>query len=698
MAWGTAVPSQTTSIPQLGEKPKRVILEQCKSRKDLKQIHAHLIKTGLILKPSITENLLESAAIIIPNAIDYALSIFHSTPHPHSSAYNVIIRALTLHHSPRQALLFFQHMSNNLVPPDPFTFSALFKACSKLTSLSQGQQLHAHAVKRGFLSTPFVLNTLLYMYAACSSLDLARRVFDQIAVKDRFAWNSMMAGYAKNGYWDEVVELFVRMREPCVDRDDVGFDEVTLVTVLTACGRLANLELGKWIGEYVEANGLKGNLTLMTSMIDMFAKCGQVDKAKVLFDELECRDVVAWSAMISGYSQANRCSEALGLFSEMQRAKVDPTEATLVSVLYCCGVLGAVEMGKWVHFFVKRKKLRLTVTLGTALIDFYAKCGSIESAVEVFEKLPMKNVYSWTAMIHGLASNGRGARALEFFRLMKEANVEPNDVTFVAALSACSHVGLVEEGRALFLSMSRDFGIEPEMPHYGCMVDVLGRAGLIDEALQFVKNMPIEPNVVIWRTLLGSCRAHKNVVVGEESFRRIIQLEPAHSGDYILLSNIYALVGRNKDALRVRCKMREMGIKKSPGCSLIELGGVVHEFFSEDDEHSHAEEIYRATEEMIKRIKLAGYEPDTAVARIDAEEEDKVISVSHHSEKLAIAFGLIKTQPGVTIRISKNLRICIDCHNATKIISKVYNRKIIVRDRNRFHHFQEGSCSCNDYW
>ena len=462
--------------------------------------------------------------------------------------------------------------------------------------------------------------------------------------------------------------------------------------------RLANLELGEWVRDYVEASGMMGTLTLMTSLIDMYAKCGRVDKARTLFDQLECRDVVAWSAMISGYSQANRCSEALALFNEMQKANVEPNEVTMVSVLYSCGVLGAVETGKWVHFYVNKKKLKLTVTLGTALIDFYGKCGSIESAVEVFEEMPEKNVFSWTAIIHGLASNGKGRRALEFFSLMKEADVEPNDVTFIGALSACSHVGLVEEGQALFQSMSIDFGIEPTIEHYGCMVDILGRAGLIDEAYEFIKNMPVKPNAVVWRTLLASCRAHKNVSVGEECFRQITQLEAAHSGDYILLSNTYASAGRSEDAMRVRSQMREMGIKKSPGCSLIELEGVVHEFFSEDDEHSDSKEIYSATEEMIKRIKSAGYEPNIADARIDAEEEDKVVAVSHHSEKLAIAFGLIKTQPGATIRISKNLRVCADCHNATKIISKVFNRKIIVRDRNRFHHFQDGSCSCNDFW
>ncbi|XP_054805728.1 pentatricopeptide repeat-containing protein At1g08070, chloroplastic-like [Prosopis cineraria] len=694
---GYLVPAKTitctTTIPQFAENPKSTILQKCRSRRDLNQIHAHLIKTRLIFNPSLTENLLESAAIILPNALDYALSIFRKIEEPKSSAYNVIIRALTYQQSPDEALLLFKQMCASAVHPDEFTFSSVFKACSKFRGLVEGQQIHAHVVKRGLQSYGFVENTLIHMYAICSDIQVARMVFDGMPERDLVAWNAMLAGYAKNGCWEEIVSLFLKMLEM-----NVGFDEVTMITALTACGRVANLDLGEWIAQYIEANGLKGNTNLITSLLDMYAKCGQVDAARILFDQMKQKDVVAWSAMIYGYGQANRCYEALALFNEMQKANVDPNEVTMVSVLYSCGVLGALETGKWVHFYIKKKKLKLTVTLGTALIDFYAKCGLIDSAVEVFEKMTTKSIISWTAIIQGLASNGEGRRALEFFQLMQQAKVKPNDVTFIGVLSACSHVGLVEEGRTLFLSMNKDYGIEPRIEHYGCMVDILGRAGLLDEAFQFMKNMPLEPNVIVWRTLLASCRAHKNVPIGEESFRQIVQLEPAHSGDYILLSTIYALAGRSEDALKVRSQMREMGIKKSPGCSLIELQGVVHEFFSEDDEHSHSKEIYRATDDMIKRIKLAGYEPNMGDARIDAEEEARETSLSHHSEKLAIAFGLVNTKPGSTIRISKNLRICTDCHNAMKIISKVYNREVVIRDRNRFHHFRGGSCSCNDYW
>ncbi|XP_008239334.1 PREDICTED: pentatricopeptide repeat-containing protein At1g08070, chloroplastic-like [Prunus mume] len=682
-----------TTISQFPHNPKTLILQQCKTTRDLNQVHAHLIKTRLLLNPAITENFLESAAILLPNAMDYAVSVFHNLDEPDTLVYNIMIRSLTYKQSPLEAFLLFKKMQESSAEPDEFTLSSILKACSKLRALREGEQIHAHVVKCGFMSNGFVENTLIHMYATCGELEVARRVFDGLPERARMAWNSMLAGYMKNKCWDEVVKLFHEMLKL-----GVGFDEVTLISVLTACGRLANLELGEWIGDYIEANRLKVNIALVTSLVDMYAKCGQVETARRFFDQMDRRDVVAWSAMISGYSQANRCREALDLFHDMQKANVDPNEVTMVSVLYSCAVLGALKTGKWVEFYIKKKKLKLTVNLGTALIDFYAKCGCIDSSIEVFNRMPSTNVFSWTALIQGLASNGQGKGALEYFQLMQEKNIKPNNVTFIAVLSACSHAGLVNEGRNLFTSMIKDFGIEPRIEHYGSMVDILGRAGLIEEAYQFIKSMPIQPNAVVWRTLFASCRAHKNVEIGEESLKHIISLEAPHSGDYILLSNIYASVDRREDAIQVRNQMREKGIEKAPGCSLIELDGVIYEFFAEDKACPHLEEVYNATHDMMKRIKEAGYVPYTADARLDAEEDDKEASVSHHSEKLAIAFGLIRTLPGTTLRISKNLRVCTDCHNATKMISKVFNRQIVVRDWNRFHHFKEGSCSCNDYW
>ncbi|KAL8217530.1 hypothetical protein R6Q57_020903 [Mikania cordata] len=691
-------PKITTTKPiiitQFPENPKPLILEKCKTVKDLNQIHAHLIKTRIISDPSVVENFLESAAILIQHQpMDYAQSVFEKLNDPDSSAYNVMIRGFTLKNLHHEAAVMFKKMKENSVPPDGFTFSCVLKACSRLRALKEGKQIHAQIVKLGSGSCGFVENSLINMYANCGEIVVARKVFDEMSNRDVFSWNALFAGYTKSGHWNEAVDLFHYMLEV-----DAKFDEVTLVSVLTACGRVGAFESVEWVSDYIEANGLKGNLTLVTALVNMYAKCGRVDTARCLFDQMSRRDVVVWSTMISGYNQASRCKEALSLFHDMQKANVEPNEVTMVSVLSSCAELGALATGKWVHFYIKKKKLPFTVTLGTALLVFYAKCGSAENLIEVFENMPRKNVLSWSVLIQGLASNGQGNKALKYFDLMLENHIKPNDITFIGVLCACSHTGLVDRGRALFASMSRDFNIEPRIEHYGCMVDILGRAGLLEDAYRFIQNMPITPNAVIWRTLLASCKVYKNVIIGEESLKQITNCEPLHSGDYLLLAGIYSSVGRLEDAIRVKSEMKKKGIKKTPGCSSIEVNGVVHEFFSEDTLNPESDKIYAETEKMMKKIKMAGYVPNISDARLEAEEYDKETSVFHHSEKLAIAFGLVKTSVGTPIRISKNLRICTDCHNATKLISKVYNREIVVRDRIRFHHFKDGSCSCNDYW
>ncbi|KAH6815784.1 hypothetical protein C2S51_020604 [Perilla frutescens var. frutescens] len=686
-----------TVIPKFPENPKTLILEKCKTTKDLNQVHANLIKTRLLHHPAAAEPLLEAAALLLPDStIDYAFSIFRDLEHPDSSAYNIMIRGFTEAQSPAKSILLFRQMIEHLVQPDEFTFPGILKACSKLRALREGEQIHAYIVKSmGNLEcTEFVENSLVYMYASCDRLESARKVFDGMSKRSPVAWSSMFSGYVRCGHWEEVVGLFRKMMKM-----GIGFNEVTLISVLKACGRLSDLELGEWIYEHVVANGLKQNDSLITSLVDMYAKCGHLETARRLFDNMSTRDVVAWSAMISGYSHSNQCREALALFHDMQNANVTPNEVTMVSVLSSCAVLGALETGKWVHSYIKKKNLKLTVNLSTSLIDFYAKCGCVDIALEVFLEMPSKNAWTWTALIQGLARNGRGETALRYYNLMLRENVKPNDVTFIGVLCACNHAGLVDEGRDYLVGMSRDLGIEPKIEHYGCVVDMLGRAGLIEEAYELITNMPIKPNAVIWRTLLASCRLHKHPEIAEEALKQVVRLEPAHSGDYILLSSLYASVGRLEDATRLRNEMKKLGIKKSPGWSYIELDGSVHEFMAEDNGHPESPEIYKAVENMMEQIKKAGYEPDTMQARLEAEEDaDKEASVSHHSEKLAIAFGLIRTSPGATIRISKNLRICNDCHNAAKVISEVFKREIVVRDRNRFHHFKNGSCSCHDFW
>lgn len=444
------------------------------------------------------------------------------------------------------------------------------------------------------------------------------------------------------------------------------------------------------------------DLPSWNSIINASVKAGLVDIARKLFDEMPERNVISWSCMINGYGRCGEYKEALALFREMQKVEVNgvkPNEYTMSSVLLACGRLGALEHGKWVHAYIGKCGMEVDVVLGTSLIDMYAKCGSIERAKWVFDNMgPNKDVMAWSAMISGSAMHGHAEECLELFAKMTDYGVRPNAITFLGVLCACVHGGLVSEGQEYFRRMSEDFGITPLIQHYGCMVDLYGRAGLIKEACVLVKSMPMEPDVLVWGALLSGSRMHGDIETCEIALKKLIELDPTNSGAYVLLSNVYAKRGRWADVRHVRDLMEARGIKKVPGCSLVELAGVLHEFLVGDDSHPETREIYKMLDEIMKKLKMEGYVGNTNEVLLDLDEEGRELAISLHSEKLAIAFCFLKTSPGTPIRIVKNLRICSDCHVAIKMISRVFDREIVVRDCNRFHHFKGGLCSCKDYW
>lgn len=440
------------------------------------------------------------------------------------------------------------------------------------------------------------------------------------------------------------------------------------------------------------------DLVCQTAMVSACAKCGDTGFARDLFDEMPQRDSISWNAMIAGYAQRGQSREALNLFKLMQMDGVKVNEVSMVSVLTACTHLGALDQGRWAHAYIERNKIRMTVTLGTALVDMYFKCGNVDKAMEVFWQMNEKNVYTWSSAIGGLSMNGYGEKCLELFSLMKKEGAAPNEITFISILRGCSVVGLVDEGRLHFDSMKRDYGIEPQLEHYGCMVDLYGRAGRLDEALNFINAMPLKPHAGAWGALLNACRMYKNMELGEVASRKLVELEAKNHGAYVLLSNIYADTKNWERVSNVRQSMKVEGVSKPPGCSVMEVNGEVHEFFVGDKSHPNYDAIETMWGDISKRLKLAGYVANTNPVLFDIEEEEKEDALCKHSEKMAIAFGLISLKEGLPIRIVKNLRVCWDCHDVTKMISKIFNREIIVRDRNRFHHFRDGECSCKDFW
>lgn len=535
----------------------------------------------------------------------------------------------------------------------------------------------------------------------------------------------MISAFAQAGLCDEALQLFQEMVGETVSPNDV-----TVVSVLSACGKKGDLEFGKWIHSYIKRYAIEETLTLSNAMLDMYIKCGSLEDAKLLFDQMSARDsiswttmlvgcarsgefdaaqhifdvmpshdIASWNALISGYEQSCQPKKALALFHELLQTDAKPDEVTLVAALSACSQLGALELGCWIHAHIKKNNFNLNSHLMTSLIDMYSKCGDLDKALEVFRSTEQRDVFVWSAMIAGLAMHGKGKASLDLFMQMQETKVKPNKVTFTNIFCACSHSGLVNEGRLYFSQMLPVYGIAPNVEHYGCMIDILGRAGLLDEAKELIEGMPMPPCASVWGALLGACAIHKNIELGEYAFRHLIELEPRNHGAYILLSNICAKSRNWVGVARLRKLMKDTRLKKEPGYSSIEVHGVVHDFLAGDISHPLRGRIYCQLDEITSRLKEVGYVPNKTQLLQDIEEEDvKEKALNLHSEKLAVAFGLISSGSPAPIRITKNLRICDDCHSFAKLISRVYSREVILRDRYRFHHFKEGYCSCMDYW
>ncbi|KAG0499584.1 hypothetical protein HPP92_004275 [Vanilla planifolia] len=431
----------------------------------------------------------------------------------------------------------------------------------------------------------------------------------------------------------------------------------------------------------------------------MYSKCGCVDEARKLFDRILYRDVVVWNSMIASYSQNGYPSEAISLFCNMLLDGFKPSVATLVIVISASADAAALPRGREVHGLGWRMGFASVDKVNTALLDMYAKSGRVRVARMLFDKLADKRVVSWNAMISGYAMHGHVDEALAlFYNMRKEAALIPDNITFVGVLSACSHAGLIEEGQMFFDLMERDFSIKPTIQHYTCMIDLLGHAGRLEEAHKLIQEMPMKPDSGVWGALLKGCMIRSNVELGERALRELIELEPNDAGNYVLLSNIYCQARKWEEAANIRKKMTNKGLKKVIACSWIEVRNKTHAFLVGDLSHPQSKAIYMELERLEVLMQRAGYVPNTMSVFHNVGDDEKRNMVRSHSERLAISFGLISTPPETMLMVTKNIRVCEDCHIAIKFISQIVNREIIIRDVNRYHHFKHGQCSCGDYW
>lgn len=657
------------------------------------------------------------------------------------------------------AIWMFAKMISERVPPSQFTVSNVLSSCAANQALDVGRKIHSFVVKLGLGSYASVGTSLLNMYAKCGDPVIAKVVFDRMTPKnistwnalislymqsgqielaasqfekmpdrDVVSWNSMISGYSQIGYDLEALDMFSKM----LNESSLKPDKFTMASVLSACANLEKLNIGKQIHAYIlrtetETSGAVGNALIsmyaksggveiarqiikynrtsnlniiaFTSLLDGYTKLGDVKPAREIFNKLRDRDVIAWTAMIVGYVHNGLWNDALELFRLMVNEGPEPNSYTLAAMLSVSSSLATLEHGKQIHASAIKAGESSTASVTNALIAMYAKSGSINIAKRVFDLTSgKKETVSWTSMIMALAQHGLGEEAINLFERMLSVGMKPDHVTYVGVLSACTHVGLVEQGRKYYNMMTEVHEIKPTLSHYACMIDLYGRAGLLQEAYHFIESMPIEPDNIAWGSLLASCKVHKNADLAKVAAERLLLIDPGNSGAYSALANVYSACGKWENAAKTRKLMKDRGVRKEKGFSWIHMKNKVHAFGVEDVIHPQKDEIYKLMDEIWEEIKKMGFIPDTQSVLHDLEEEVKEQILKHHSEKLAIAFGLLSTQENTVLRIMKNLRVCNDCHSAIKFISKLVGREIIVRDATRFHHFKDGSCSCRDYW
>ncbi|XP_015575600.2 pentatricopeptide repeat-containing protein At4g14050, mitochondrial [Ricinus communis] len=598
--------------------------------------------------------------------------------------------------------------------------------CGKRQTPLTAKKLHAQIIKLSLKESEPLPNTLLNAYGKCGLLQDAYFLFEEMPQRDHVSWASILTAYNLANLPNKTLSIFPTM----FIVDKLEPDHFVYATLVKACASLCAVRQGKQVHARFVLSPFSDDDVVKSSLIDMYAKCGLPKIARAVFDSILAKNAVSWTAMISGYAKSGLKVEAMELFSsfpvknlyswtalisglvqsgkgidgcylflEMRREGIDIIDPlVLSSVVGACANLAVLEFGKQLHGLIIALGYESCLFISNALVDMYAKCSDILAAKEIFDRMIYKDVVSWTSIIVGAAQHGRAKEALDLYDDMVLAGVKPNEVTFVGLIYSCSHAGLVRKGRKLFKSMVEDYGIKPSLQHFTCLLDLLSRSGHLEEAENLISTMPFKPDEPMWAALLSACKHHRNIQIGLRVADQLLSLNPEDPSTYILLSNVYASAGLWERMSMVRRLMTAKEVKKEPGHSTITFGKEIQVFHAGHTCHPMKDEIFGMLKELDEEMRKRGYVPDTSAVLHDMEEQEKERQLFWHSERLAVAYGLLKSVPGTNIRIVKNLRVCGDCHTVFKFLSGIVERELIVRDATRYHHFKDGRCSCNDFW
>ncbi|KAI4342739.1 hypothetical protein MLD38_027326 [Melastoma candidum] len=600
---------------------------------------------------------------------------------------------------PFLSLSLFSSMLSLSILPNHFALPLAFKSSASLDLPSSAKLLHCLSVKLGLIRDVFVGSAAFDVYSKLDLFGDASKLFDEIPHRNAVTWNSFICNAVSRGKAWDALEAFLEFRAA-----DGDVDRITLCAVLNACA-LAEAgydRVGRQVHGYIVRSGWERDVSVGNGLVDFYGKCGDVRGMEMVFEDIRkgWRNDVSWGSLMSGYVQNHMEEKACTLFLMAMEGGVRITEYLVSLVISACAELSGSIMGSCVHGISVKLGMEGNVFVSSSLVDLYGKCGSIDDAVRAFQQASQKNLVTYNSLISGYARQGCADEAIELLEDMVSVctNAQPNYITFVSVLSACSRAGKVELGISVFQSMRSRYRIEPGPEHYACVVDLLGRAGFVERAFQFIQRMPIHPTISIWGALLDACRKHGYLDLGKLAAKNLYKLDPKDSGGLVVLSNAYAARGRWEEASRARDEMKSMGIKKGTGYSWITIKGAIHIFQAKDTSHVQNPKIQEMLSKLKREMEEAGYIADPDYALYNLEEEEKLTEVWHHSEKIALAFGLLSVPHGVPIRIAKNMRICGDCHSAFKFITKLTGRDIIMRDNARFHLFKGGVCNCGDFW
>ena len=679
------------------------MLRRCAAEKyvqETKAVHAHMYRAGfpyLALGNKLIDAYLKSGSFY------YARKVFDEMPARHIVSWNSMISSYVRRGMVPEAIVLYRRMPAEGVSPDGFTFASVLTALTELGSLSIGRQTHAHLLVSGGLggaANPlFVTTALVNLYAKLGSPKEARLVYDLSPEKDVVLGTALIVGCSQAGEDAEAARAFADMVN-----GGIAPNEFTFASVLVACGNLADISLGGTIHGLATKAGFDRGVSSQTSLLVMYCKCSLIDAALRVYSSFAAPDLnlVARTAAMGVFLASHREEEALSAFKSLLRDSSSgkccrPNAFALSTALRACASLALLRAGEQIHALAFKIGLsdadRFVVA---SLIDVYGKCGKVDLARALFEGLEDNDVVAVNSMIGGYAANGLGVEAMKLFHEATSSGLRPSNATFTSALAACGAAGMVEEGRRIFAAIG-----EPTREHVSCFVDVLARGGRLAEAERLlVESRVVNPDAVLWRTLLGACKLHGEVEMAERAARRVLELSPGDEGTVVLLSNVYAAAGRWAEVAQTKRAARGMGLKKEPAVSWVEAGKRVHCFVAGDRSHPRAAEIYETLEALIERTRRLGYVPDKRFVLDKLDEEssfDGERSLYYHSEKLAVAFAVMSGGEG-TITVMKNLRVCGDCHAWLKLATVVLGRGISARDARRYHHFSDGLCSCGDYW